>query len=342
MTRTTMTSIARTCPGCGTPNNIRIITTEIVPSWDINCSRCGVRIVERRTTRPPLAAASGNMMTEKEEIAPGHASGTPAGAATGLAAHARSSRLARQTVQAGIGAVCAALLAILLANALPGAVSDGGPPAMVAAGDSDAGPVQHAAEANAGFPGVGRVSWPDTLRRVASVEDEAYPQHEPPPLMDPEEAEEALELTARERREVQRRLRLAEHDPQLVDGIFGPATRAAIAAWQESAGLRATGYLDGRSMVLLSERTDEAYRAWQVAERARRERERVAALESPVPAASPERPGPDGCRRGPSGEVIYGQGLRCDFRGLRENARRDFRGLRQTIGLFGNSGADGA
>ena len=52
MTRPLMACIQRTCPGCGRAN--RIVTPDIRPSWNINCSSCGTPLVERRRFRPQL------------------------------------------------------------------------------------------------------------------------------------------------------------------------------------------------------------------------------------------------------------------------------------------------
>ncbi len=138
-------------------------------------------------------------------------------------------------------------------------------------------------------------------------------------------AEAALDLSPMQRRELQRRLALAEHDPQLVDGIFGRATRAAIAGWQRAAGLPPTGYLDGQAMTLLEWQTEDRFRDWQTAEQERdrrRQRAQTAALTSPVPPATPAEAGK--CQRLWSGEIAYGQNVRCDIRGLRENVAQFF------------------
>lgn len=49
MTQTMLASIERTCALCGASN--KILATEIRSCWNINCSRCGGPIVERRTSR---------------------------------------------------------------------------------------------------------------------------------------------------------------------------------------------------------------------------------------------------------------------------------------------------
>ena len=63
--------------------------------------------------------------------------------------------------------------------------------------------------------------------------------------------EEGLGLGRAARREIQEGLQAAGFDPGGADGMFGPRTRAAIRSWQTSRGARATGYLDGASMMSL-------------------------------------------------------------------------------------------
>ena len=131
-------------------------------------------------------------------------------------------------------------------------------------------------------------------------------------------AEQRLDLSVNVRREVQRRLALARFDPQHFDGIFGPATRAALRDWQGTAGIPATGYLNASALTLLRDQTANEYRAMLAANKARaRQQARRTVLTSPVPQASPW--GADECSRTPTGEIVYGEGLRCDFRGLRQS-----------------------
>ena len=63
--------------------------------------------------------------------------------------------------------------------------------------------------------------------------------------------EEGLGLDRAARRQIQERLETTGFDPGGVDGLFGPRTRAAIRRWQESRGVRPTGYLDGASAASL-------------------------------------------------------------------------------------------
>jgi peptidoglycan hydrolase-like protein with peptidoglycan-binding domain len=146
-----------------------------------------------------------------------------------------------------------------------------------------------------------------------------------------EAAEEALSLSRGDRREIQRRLRFASSDPQMIDGIFGPATRSAIAAWQAQAGLPATGFLDETAVALLVEQTADQYRAWRVAERTRaREREaqsEIVASSAPPPSRSQH----DGCRRTASGEIAFGRDVGCNLRAFGDNFRRDVRDLKGSI-----------
>jgi peptidoglycan hydrolase-like protein with peptidoglycan-binding domain len=60
----------------------------------------------------------------------------------------------------------------------------------------------------------------------------------------PDRLEAALDLSRDERRAIQRDLTLLGRDTRGIDGIFGPGTRAAIAAWQRENDLPETGYLD--------------------------------------------------------------------------------------------------
>ena len=61
---------------------------------------------------------------------------------------------------------------------------------------------------------------------------------------DPRAVESALRLDRAARRLVQQGLATAGFSPGPADGVFGPATRAALRGWQTSRGTTATGYLD--------------------------------------------------------------------------------------------------
>ncbi|MEL6550519.1 MAG: peptidoglycan-binding domain-containing protein [Pseudomonadota bacterium] len=77
----------------------------------------------------------------------------------------------------------------------------------------------------------------------------------PPPALSPEEeaeaAEAALGLDRNERRGVQQDLVLLGYNTRGVDGIFGPGSRGAITAWQETRGFEATGFLTGNQLIAL-------------------------------------------------------------------------------------------
>lgn len=117
------------------------------------------------------------------------------------------------------------------------------------------------------------------------------------------DAETALRLSPAARRAVQARLMLAGHDPRGIDGIFGPGTRAALAAWQEASRLPATGYLDAEALARLERSTESEYAAWterqrreaearQAAERARAARRQTESQSTAVRAAQPVAPAP--------------------------------------------------
>ncbi len=71
------------------------------------------------------------------------------------------------------------------------------------------------------------------------------------PVSSPEAGEARLGLDRSARRLIQRGLRADGFDPGSVDGLFGPATRASLRAWQSSRGQAATGYLNGQQVAEL-------------------------------------------------------------------------------------------
>lgn len=129
-------------------------------------------------------------------------------------------------------------------------------------------------------------------------------------------AERALGLSAQRRREVQRRLLLAGHDPNGVDGVFGPATRAAVANWQREAGIPSTGYLGRETLALLEQQTQQAFLRTQ--SRAGNPAARRAAPEDPAQPAE-RAAGSDRCQRNDGGAIAYGSTFKCDVAGLRES-----------------------
>lgn len=130
----------------------------------------------------------------------------------------------------------------------------------------------------------------DSDIRLAAVPDAAKPveadaDSSAAPMEAAAAAEALLGLDRDARREVQARLRLAGHDPQGIDGIFGPNTRRALSAWQAAAGLVATGYLDAAGLARLERATEAEYVAWV----ARQQREAEAARQAAVRARAAQR-----------------------------------------------------
>ena len=64
-----------------------------------------------------------------------------------------------------------------------------------------------------------------------------------PVVQQPEKVEAALSLSEQDRKKVQVALNALGHPIPAATGVFGPRTRAMIAAWQKAQGLPETGYL---------------------------------------------------------------------------------------------------
>ena len=73
----------------------------------------------------------------------------------------------------------------------------------------------------------------------------------PEATQDAAAAEASLGLDRAARRLIQLGLRGEGFDPGVPDGVFGPRTRGAIRAWQQSRGASSTGYLTGAEVALL-------------------------------------------------------------------------------------------
>jgi peptidoglycan hydrolase-like protein with peptidoglycan-binding domain len=71
--------------------------------------------------------------------------------------------------------------------------------------------------------------------------------------------ENAIGLDNGKRREISTRLKAIGFDPGAIDGKFGPTNRSAIAQWQTSRQLAATGYLTGAQKGTLEAQSEEAY-----------------------------------------------------------------------------------
>ncbi|MDZ7710716.1 MAG: peptidoglycan-binding domain-containing protein [Roseovarius sp.] len=107
--------------------------------------------------------------------------------------------------------------------------------------------------------------------RYLSEADERRDWLREAPARTAQAAEAALGLDRGARREVQRRLAVLGFYDRGIDGIFGRGTRAAIAAWQERAGIEPTGYLDRAGLARLSDQAEARQR--EIDEEARRARE---------------------------------------------------------------------
>ncbi len=75
--------------------------------------------------------------------------------------------------------------------------------------------------------------------------------------------EDALGLSRHSRADIQLRLKLLGFDPQGIDGIFGPRTRAAISGWQRAQGHVPTGYLDAAQRAQIDDTSEGLFLAWQ-------------------------------------------------------------------------------
>ncbi len=107
-----------------------------------------------------------------------------------------------------------------------------------------------------------------TTQEAPSTAPDPSSNPEPTPVAeDPGASEEALRLSPRARRLIQRGLAVAGFDAGASDGVFGEITRAAIRAWQTEREEAPTGYLDRQGATDLQrvgeqqERLDETQRA---------------------------------------------------------------------------------
>ncbi len=73
------------------------------------------------------------------------------------------------------------------------------------------------------------------------------------------ETEAALKLSAKDRREVQRRLSLSGFKPGKPSATFGPSQRAAIKEWQTTRSAAATGFLAPMQLKALRAQTEPVY-----------------------------------------------------------------------------------
>lgn len=77
-----------------------------------------------------------------------------------------------------------------------------------------------------------------------------------------DEATEADVLDREARVEMQGRLDSLGFEVGAPDGAFGPRTRAAIAEWQESNGIPATGFFSGDQVDFIREQSETSYAEW--------------------------------------------------------------------------------
>lgn len=89
----------------------------------------------------------------------------------------------------------------------------------------------------------------DAARRAIAAADD--------PVAQAKAVEDALRLGRNQRRQVQRDLSILDIDPRGIDGLFGPGSRNAIAAWQRQNGHEATGYLTAPQMAALAAQAEE-------------------------------------------------------------------------------------
>lgn len=133
--------------------------------------------------------------------------------------------------------------------------------------------------------------------------------------------EAELGLTRATRAELQRRLALIGYDPRGVDGVLGPLSREAIAAWQRDFGFHQTGYVDAVQLASIEERSATAWNEWDAA------RVRYASMAAPSDTAPEASVPPDGrseCERGDDGRIVGKQSFGCDLKGVREGFQRLF------------------
>ncbi|NNU80915.1 peptidoglycan-binding protein [Halovulum dunhuangense] len=118
-----------------------------------------------------------------------------------------------------------------------------------------------------------------------------------------------MTLSREERRQIQIRLRLAGHDAGSADGVFGPRTRSAIAAWQTEQGLLATGQLTTAQVGQLLNQTSDAYAEWEREQPAR---------SAPAASTGGQRfyRDADGCLRYANGQIVPNRSLKCDVKGM--------------------------
>ncbi len=84
-------------------------------------------------------------------------------------------------------------------------------------------------------------------------------------------AEEAMQLSRDDRRDIQRSLSLLDFNTRGIDGIFGPGTRGAITNWQQQNGFAQTSYITAEQAARLE--AQAARRAAEIEAEAERQRQ---------------------------------------------------------------------
>jgi len=105
-------------------------------------------------------------------------------------------------------------------------------------------------------------STPATPSRLAGAADESLKGE-----TGSQQTETALKLGAKDRRELQARLRLSGFQGGAASGNFGPAQRMAITAWQKSREIPATGFFTAAQVQALRLQTEAAYQRSLVADK---------------------------------------------------------------------------
>ncbi|MEM7243100.1 MAG: peptidoglycan-binding protein [Pseudomonadota bacterium] len=110
----------------------------------------------------------------------------------------------------------------------------------------------------------------EALARIKTIQDGK------PKYSREEQAERDLNLTREERRDVQRNLTVLGHDPKGIDGLIGPASRAAISSWQRANFFDVTGFLDANQIQALRSQGEKrsAELAAETERKAEQERQR--------------------------------------------------------------------
>jgi hypothetical protein len=78
-----------------------------------------------------------------------------------------------------------------------------------------------------------------------------------------EQEESRLSLTSRDRQKVQVALVSLGFNSGIADGVFGPLSRQAIAAWQQKSGAPASGFLTASQNVALLRSASSAIARWE-------------------------------------------------------------------------------